>query len=134
MCGGRSSRILRHNRIRDMIARAARDVGYKTDLEHGGGLGDKRRPGDMIIYNWCSNKHLLIDVAVTNPLAPSHINQLLQHGAGSVANEVQTAKRDKYKNLDPNICDFLPLIVETCGGVGSEANSFCKELKKRLCL
>ena len=67
MCGGGSSRILRHNNIRIIIAKAARDVGFKTDLEHGGGLGDNRRPGDVILYNWRDGRHLLIDVAVINP-------------------------------------------------------------------
>jgi len=68
MCPGGCSRKLRHNTARDLIAKAVRDLGYRTDIEHGGGLGDQRRPGDVIVYNWREGKHLLIDVAVTYPL------------------------------------------------------------------
>ena len=77
MCGGGTSRILRHNNIRNIIAKAARDVGFSTDLEHGGGLGDQRRPGDVIVYNWRDGRHLLIDVVVINPLCSSNIDSLI---------------------------------------------------------
>ena len=74
MCGVGSLRILRHSNIRNIIAKqkAARDVGFKTDIEYGGGLGDKKRPGDVIVYNWRNGRHLLIDVAVINPLYSTH--------------------------------------------------------------
>ena len=48
-CGGGPSRVLRHNNTMNIIAKAARDVGFKADLEHGGGLGDQRRPTDVIV-------------------------------------------------------------------------------------
>ena len=32
MCGGGSSRNLRHNNMRNIIAKAARDVGFKADF------------------------------------------------------------------------------------------------------
>ena len=70
MCGEGASRILRHNTMRNIIAiaaKAARDVGYKTDHEHGGGLDDQRRPEDVIIYIWNIGRHLLIEVTVINP-------------------------------------------------------------------
>ena len=44
-CPGESSRILKHNSVRDVIARAIREAGYKTNLLDG------RRPGDIIVYN-----------------------------------------------------------------------------------
>ena len=47
MCGGGASRALRHNNIRIIIAK----VGFKTEIKHGGGLGDQRRPGDVIVYD-----------------------------------------------------------------------------------
>ena len=52
MCGGGASRGLRQNNIRYIIAKAASDVSFTTDLEDGGCLRDQRRPGDVIIYNW----------------------------------------------------------------------------------
>ena len=85
MCAGGSSRILRHNTLRDTVAKAVREAGLKTDIEHGGGLADKRRPGDVIVYNWKDGKHLLIDVAVTNPLCLTHGDILREQGAGGSA-------------------------------------------------
>ena len=85
MCGGGASRILRHNTIRNIIAKAVREIGLQTDIEHGGGLGDQRKPGDVIIYNWNEGKHLLIDVAVINPLALSHSYLLVRDGVGGPA-------------------------------------------------
>ena len=68
--------------MRDLVAKAVRDLGYRTDIEHGGGLGDQRRPGDVIVYNWHEGKHLLIDVAVINPLGVSHADDLVKDGVG----------------------------------------------------
>ena len=53
MCSGGASRILRQNNVRNIIAKAVREIGFKTDIEHGGGLGDERRPGDVIVWTWC---------------------------------------------------------------------------------
>ena len=67
MCKGGPSRILRHNEIRDTLSKAIKRAGFSIGLEHGGGLSDGRKPGDIIIYNWERGKHLLIDVGITNP-------------------------------------------------------------------
>ena len=87
MCGGGASRLLRHNNIRNIIAKAAIDVGFKTDIEHGGGLGDQRRPGDVILYDWRDGCHLLIDVAVINPLCSTNADHLISGGVGGAATD-----------------------------------------------
>ena len=87
-CSGGSSRKLRHNCVRDILARAIRDAGFRTGYEHGGGLYDDIRPGDVIVYNWEGDKHLLIDVAVTNPLCPSRIHITHENGVGGPAPKV----------------------------------------------
>ena len=130
-CAGGSSRILRHNTLRDIVAKAVRDCGYKTDIEHGGGLADQRRPGDVIVYNWQGGKHLLIDVAVTNPLCLSHGDILHEQGAGGPATAYEKTKVSKYHDLDHDRYEYLPFVVETCGGLGDAARTFCKELQKR---
>ena len=131
MCGGGNSRTLRHDTVRNIVARAARDVGLKTDLEHGGGLGDDRRPGDVIIYNWHDNRHLLIDVAVINPLCSSNISSLIAEGIGAAATAYEKVKEDKYSDLDFTKYELLPFIMEATGGMGRAAEGFCKELKSR---
>ena len=127
MCSGGCSRTMRHNTVRDLIAKAVRDLGYRTDIEHGGGLGDQRRPGDVIVYNWREGKHLLIDVAVINPLGVSHADDLVKDGVGGAAAAYETFKKNTYPDIDFSVYDFLPFIVESCGGIGEAALGLCKE-------
>ena len=82
MCKGGPSRILRHNEIRDTLAKAIKRAGFSIGLEHGGGLSDNRKPGDIIVYNWERGKHLLIDVGITNPLAAHNLDSLREVGPG----------------------------------------------------
>ena len=96
MCGGGSSRVLRHNTIGNILGKAVRDVGFRTDKEHGGGLGDQRRPGDIIVYNWHDGRHLLIDVAVVNPLCSTNINSLISEGIGGAAEAYGREKEKIY--------------------------------------
>ena len=131
ICGGGPSRVLRHNTIRDIIAKAARDVGLNTDIEHGGGLGDQRRPGDVVIYNWREGRHLLIDVAVIGPLCSTNVPNLISGGVGAAATEYAKMKVKTYSDLDLTKYEFLPFIIETSGGMSKTAHGFCKELKSR---
>ena len=93
--------------MRNIVAKAVRDCGFKTDIEHGGGLGDKRRPGDVIVYNWNGRKHLLIDVAVTNPLCLSHGDVLHEQGAGGPATAYEKTKVSKYHDLDHDMYEYF---------------------------
>ena len=130
MCGGGSSRVLRHNTIRNILAKAVRDVGFRTDIEHGRGLGDQRRPGDIIVYNWREGRHLLIDVAVVNPMCSSNMDSLISEGVGGAAEAYGIKKERTYHDLDFTKYDFLPFIMETTGGLSTAAYGFCKEIKK----
>ena len=131
MSGGGTSRILRHNNIRNIIAKAARDVGFRTDFEHGGGLGDHRKPGDFIVYDWREGRHLPIDVAIINPLCSTNIESLISDGVGGAATAYRRIKDNKYRDLDLNKYEFLPFIMETTGGYSKAAFGFCKEIKRR---
>ena len=131
MCGGGSSRVVRHNTTRNTIAKAVRDVGFRTDIEHGGGLGDQRRPGDVIVYNWRDGRHLLIDVAIINPLCPAHRDSLISEGVRGAGTAYGRRKERKYHDLDLSKYEFLPFIMETTGGLSKAAHGFCKEIQKR---
>ena len=85
MCIGGASCTLRHNEVRSTLAKALGNAGFETGYEHGGGLNDGRKPGDIIAYNWKGTKHLLVDVAVVNPLAPTYRKHLIQGGPGQTA-------------------------------------------------
>ena len=97
MCPGAAALVKRHDSVRDMIAKAAREAGFTVSLEHGGDLNDsKRRPGDVCIYNWNGCKHLLIDVAIINPQAEGHRGALITGGAGAAATKNEAKKWAKY--------------------------------------
>ena len=100
MCGAGPSRIWRHNSIRDLVAKAVENAGYKIGKEHSGGLPDERRPGDIIVYNWIRDKHLLIDIGVTNPLAAHNRSALLREGPGGGAANTEKRKKLHYKDID----------------------------------
>ena len=85
MCIGGASCILLHNEVRSTLAKALGNAGYETGYEHRGELNDGRKPGDIIAYNWKGTKHLLVDVAVVNPLAPTYRRHLIQGGPGQTA-------------------------------------------------
>ena len=126
MCSGGCSRIKRHNTVRDLIAKAARDLGFRTDIEHGGGLRDQRRPGDVIVYNWGNGKDLLVDVAVINPLCVTHSENIVKEGVGGSATAYESIKIKEYPDIDFSSYEFVPFIIESCGGVGQAALTVMK--------
>ena len=105
-------------------------MGFKIGYEHNGGLPDERRPGDIIVYNWKGDKHLLIDVSVTNSLAAHNRTALLKNGPGGGVAATERIKRTKYKDIDSSKYTYLPFILETCGAFGEPALQFCKKLRK----
>ena len=99
-------------------------------IRHGGTLPDDRKPGDIIVYNWLKGKHLLVDVAVTNPLAISHHPHLLAGGPGRTAKYREARKREKYRDLDTAKYTFIPFVIETTGAFGPAALHLCKRLRE----
>src|SRR3954451_11911689 len=63
--------IVRHNRIRDLVDKFAREGHLGPVLEKKGILGETsgRRPADVTIPLWCEGKGLAVDVAVTCPFS-----------------------------------------------------------------
>ena len=117
--------------VRDLIRKEAQSCGFVTDIEHSGGYQDKRRPGDVIVFNYNGSKHLLIDIAVIDPTAECHLDELITGGAGAAASAYAEKKRAKYHDLDADKYDFLPFIIEGSGGFGEDAMMFVKELQRR---
>ena len=120
---------MKHSNIQKIIAKAARDVGLTTGLEHGGGLGDKRRPGDVIIYNWHENKHLLVDVAVTNPQRWTNLPKLISEGVGAAASEYEKVKWKTYPDLDFKNMSFFRSLSRQQEDLGKRHTGFAKSSK-----
>ena len=130
MCTGGASCILRHNEIRSILAKAIQDAGFKVGYEHGGGLHDDRKSGDIIAFNWKGPKPLLIDVSVTNPLAPTYRQHLVSGGPCNTAKHIERRKRDKYWDLDKDKYVFQPFILEATGALGPSAENLCASIRK----
>ena len=114
MCAGGAFNILKHNNIRNIISKAVREIGLRTQLEPGGVICDQRSPGDVTVRSWCGGRHLLVDVRIINPLALFHSQVPVKHGVGSSATAYENSKRQLYTDLDDIEFEFVPFVVETC--------------------
>jgi hypothetical protein len=118
--------IARHNRIRDLVDKIAREGHLGPVLEKKGILGEisGRRPGDVTIPLWCEGKGLAIDVAVTCPFSSSNM-------ARDNPTEYY-AEKLKHRKYDAGFVgvnfDFSALVFESTGGVNREGREVLSQL------
>ncbi len=74
-CSKSGDLIVRHNALRNLVERIARDGLLSPELEKKGILGSApgRRPGDVTIAQWEEDRALALDIAVTSPLNDTNI-------------------------------------------------------------
>ena len=90
-------------------------------------LEDGRRPDLQIVF---PGEHILTDVVVSHPLAPSYIEGATA-AAVRVAKSAQEKKRKKYsKTAAHHEARLLPFAVETFGGLAPDAVTLLKELSR----
>ena len=118
----------RHNAIRDALYHGVLTVGGQAVREPAGlDLEDGRRPDLQIVF---PGEHILTDVVVTHPLAPSHIERAAG-GATKTAMYLEQRKRKRYtKTAAHQEARLLPFAVETCGGLAPDAVTLLKELSR----
>jgi hypothetical protein len=63
-------------------------------------------------------------------MAPSHHDRAVL-GAGTVANDAEHSKRQKYSSLSATY-HFVPIAVETIGHARNEASAFFLEVGRRI--
>src|ERR1043165_1591919 len=127
-CTTNGDLIVRHNRIRDLVDKIAREGHLSPIMEKKGILGDSkapgRRPGDVTIPTWCEGKGLCVDVAVTCPLAAGHVRR--DSPAEYCAEFLKHRKYDAdFKGIN---FDFSALVFESSGGVNREGKEFLAQL------
>ena len=133
-CSGKMGRIMRHDAIKNLLARAFKQSGFDVETETGGGLLDRRRPGDvevhdwLLVRNWNLETSFCIDVAVIDATGDNHIDCLRKGGPGAAATKYESVKWKEYKDIKRK---FVPFILEAQGGFGKEAKKLVKELWKR---
>jgi hypothetical protein len=125
-CAVSSDRIHRHNRVRNLLDRIAQEGLLSPVMEKNRLLGDVygRRPGDVTIPVWRSNKGLAIDVAVTCPLASSNLHHK------EPCEDYATHHKHAYYDADfkGTAFEFAAMIFETTGGVNNEGLEVLRQL------
>ena len=74
---------------------------------------------------------MLVDVAMSNPICPSRTISVEEGGRNGVTVDYGKLKRKKYYDIDQSKYTFLLFVIETCGGIGAAAETFCNKLIKR---
>ena len=112
-CKGKMGLRMRHDAIKILLSRAFKQAGFNVKLEQGGGLLDRRRPGDIevddwiVVGNWKDNASLSIDVAVIDPTGESHSDTLASDGVGAAATKYQRRKWKTYEDIKGMFSPFI---------------------------
>lgn len=124
-------RMARHQSINDIIYRALVAANIPATKEPVGLLRtDGKRPDGLTLVPWQAGKSLTWDVTVSHPLADSYLSSSAQI-SGGVAEQAARRKEDKYVELSRSFL-FQPISFETLGTMNSSAESFIRELGRRI--
>ena len=132
-CPKTSDRIARHNLLRDVLFDSAVSAALGPVREEKSLLpGRAARPGDIFLRHWSGGKDCAWDVTVANSLAPSHVA-----GAAAEAGSALRKACERKVNGAAEACReqgivFLPLAVETLGGLHKTAVQQMKRLAAAL--
>ena len=110
----------RHNEVVDAIYRIALAVGAIADKEPRGlHRDDNRRPDLQLFF---PGQHVITDVVVSHPLAPSYVANTYAMRSLGVAKYRERRKHAKYDELAAHHgAQLLPFAVETLGGLAPDA-------------
>ena len=124
-CKHKNHCIQRHNSLRNILKKYFEKAGYDCQIEEKMAENNnvKGVPGDLKVFNWDSkHESTYFDVSVINVNAKTYVSMAAKERLAA-ATYKEKQKISKYNN-QPN---FVPLILETQGGIG---NIFKKTLKK----
>ncbi len=111
---------IRHDAVKKALYHAVLTLGGQAVCEPVGLSGaDGRRPDLQIVF---PGQHLITDVVVSHPLAPSAIIHSAVGQTNAVAIRKEQRKRKKYNSIaTKHGASFLAFSLETCGGIAPEA-------------
>ena len=129
--------VIRHNRLRNIIADFCRRAHLSVRIEVGRGLlgtHNYTRPADVLVDGWDRAKPAAFDVTVTSPLTLVTLNEAsINEGAAALAAETRKhAANDARCQALGWSC--IPLAVETFGNWGREAQGVFSRLATLLAL
>eukprot|EP00435_Cladocopium_sp_Y103_P062067 s521_g23.t1 len=136
-CGG--DRVKRHNQLRNLLAARAKAAGLQPEIEkanllplrpeHQGAAEDgsghdchrstsQRRPADVWVPNWNLHGPAAFDLAVTSGLRQGQLVHSIADGARAALDYEQRKCQhlNTWQACATEGLQFLPLVVEGCGG------------------
>ena len=129
--------VIRHNRLRNIIADLCRRAHLSVRVEVGRGLlgsHDYTRQADVLVDGWDRAKPAAFDVTVTSPLTPVTLNEASIHeGAAALAAETRKHTAN-YARCQALRWSCIPLAMETFGNWGREAQCVFSRLATLLAL
>jgi len=128
-CACQNDRIVRHNRIRDVLCELAHGAALAPQKEKSHILGDTpgRRPGDIFLPCFGNGAPLAIDVAITDPLLPKYSK--VDCPAEDYAVNIKHVKYDEGFR-DTGI-DFCAAVVDIFGWWNAEGFDVISEIARR---
>jgi hypothetical protein len=118
VCRRGNDKIVRHNKLTQVLGNAARDAGLQPVLERLHLLPDSnQRPGDLAFETGRTNPHTIAyDVTVTDTLQKNY----LIHAAAVPGHALSKAYENKMAKSSESCADagvsFIPLVWESLGG------------------
>ena len=113
--------VIRHNKLRDIIADLCRKAHLSVRVEAGHGMcrdNNHSRPADVLVEGWERGQPAALDITVTSPLTPVSLKDSSRI-AGVAALSAETRK---HAANDPKCRELgwmcIPLAVETYGKLG----------------
>ena len=94
--------------------------------------GSQARPGDVMIRRWSDGKDAALDVTVTSPLASSNLAAATARPGGALDKAYDRKMRDTADACRQQGLVFLPIALETLGGMHHLAVSQLKRLGSAL--
>ena len=128
-CVRSRDRIARHDLLRDVIYEAASSASLAPVKEERHLLpGTAARPGDVFIRRWSDGKDAALDVTVTSPLASSNLADATARPGGALEKAYDRKMRDTADACRQQGLVFLPIALETLGGMHHLAVNQLKRL------
>ena len=132
-CGGNADRIMRHNAIRDALFEAAQSAALAPTREAPGVVADSHsRPADILLPTWRCGRPAALDVHVISPLQDLTLSAAASTPGHALNVGVQRKLAAHLSDCRAAGMDFVPVVVETLGGLSEDAISTVRAIGKAI--
>ena len=132
-CPRYSDRIARHNQVRDLLYEAAASAAL-APVREGRFLlpGTAAKPADILIPRWVDGKDGALDVTVTSPLCQTNMARAAAEAGSALRSAYERKVQGAAAACQEQGLSFLPIAMETLGGLHQVATVQLKRLASAL--